>query len=106
MPRVRLFSASSLPCVFSKIARQKPAIRIGLKNGRDIIFRHCGDKMVSVSISTKDPKKSHKRIYLEQRIFQAWLQAKFDTGYEACSAFFVIRISQKVSNVSCSFPDL
>ena len=33
----------------------------------------------------KDWKKSHKRIYLEQRIFQAWLQAKFDAGYEACS---------------------
>ena len=33
-----------------------------------------------------DWNKTHKkRIYLEQRIFQAWLQANFDAGYEACS---------------------
>ena len=24
-------------------------------------------------------------IYLESRIFQSWLQAKFDAGYESCS---------------------
>ena len=32
-----------------------------------------------------DSGKNHKRIYLESRIFQLWLQAKFDGGYESCS---------------------
>ena len=32
-----------------------------------------------------DCGKNHKRIYLESRIFQSWLQAKFDAGYESCS---------------------
>ena len=32
-----------------------------------------------------DYGKNHKRIYLESRIFQSWLQAKFDAGYESCS---------------------
>ena len=32
-----------------------------------------------------DSGKNHKRIYLESRIFQSWLQAKFDAGYESCS---------------------
>ena len=29
--------------------------------------------------------KNHKRIYVESRIFQSWLQAKFDAGCEYCS---------------------
>ena len=33
----------------------------------------------------KEWNNKHKRIYLKQRIFHAWLQAKFDAGYEACS---------------------
>ena len=32
-----------------------------------------------------DCGKNHKGIYLESRIFQSWLQAKFDAGYESCS---------------------
>ena len=32
-----------------------------------------------------DCGKNHKRICLESRIFQSWLQAKFDVGYESCS---------------------
>ena len=33
-----------------------------------------------------DCGKNHKRIYLESRIlFQSWLQAKFDAGYQSCS---------------------
>ena len=32
-----------------------------------------------------DCGKNHKRIYLESRIFQSWLLAKFDAGYESCS---------------------
>ena len=32
-----------------------------------------------------DCGKNHKRIYLESRIFQLWLQVKFDAGYESCS---------------------
>ena len=31
-----------------------------------------------------DCAKNHKRIYLESRIFQSWLQEKFDAGYESC----------------------
>ena len=33
----------------------------------------------------KEWNYTHKRIYLKQRIFHAWLQAKFDAGYEARS---------------------
>lgn len=33
----------------------------------------------------KEWNNTHKRIYLKARIFHAWLQAKFDAGYEACS---------------------
>ena len=33
----------------------------------------------------KEWNNTHKRIHLKQRIFLAWLQAKFDAGYEACS---------------------
>jgi len=29
--------------------------------------------------------RNHKRIYLENRIFRSWPQAKFDAGYEASS---------------------
>ena len=32
-----------------------------------------------------DCGKNHKPIYLESRIFQSWLQAKCDAGYESCS---------------------
>ena len=32
-----------------------------------------------------DCGKKHKRVYLESRLFQSWLQAKFDAGYESCS---------------------
>ena len=33
----------------------------------------------------KEWNNTHKRIYVKQRIFHAWLQAKFNAGYEACS---------------------
>ena len=32
-----------------------------------------------------DCGKNHKQIYLESRIFQSWLQTKFDASYEFCS---------------------
>ena len=32
-----------------------------------------------------DCGKNRKRIYLESRIFQSWLRAKFDARYESCS---------------------
>ena len=32
-----------------------------------------------------DCGKNHKGIYLESRIFQSGLRAKFDAGYESCS---------------------
>ena len=33
----------------------------------------------------KEWNNTYKRIYLKNKIFHAWLQAKFDAGYEACS---------------------
>ena len=33
----------------------------------------------------KEWNNTHRRIYMKKRIFHAWLQAKFDAGYEACS---------------------
>ena len=29
--------------------------------------------------------RNHKRIYLEEKIFKSWLQAKYDVGYESSS---------------------
>ena len=40
-----------------------------------------------------DCGKNHKRIYLESRIFQSWLQAKFDAGYESSAATATSRLS-------------
>ena len=46
-----------------------------------------------------DCGKNHKGIYLESRIFQSWLQAKFDAGYESCSDSDCSCLSSKVSYV-------
>ena len=43
-----------------------------------------------------DCGKNHKGIYLESRIFQSWLQAKFDAGYESCSDSDCSCLSSKV----------
>ena len=42
-------------------------------------------KFEDQSVYKKAWFKKHKRIYLENNIFQSWLQAKFAAGYEACS---------------------
>ena len=44
---------------------------------------NCGRKRKYEGQS--DCGENHKRIYLETRIFQLWLHAKFDAGYESCS---------------------
>ena len=31
----------------------------------------------------KEWMRNHKRIYVEEKIFKLWLQAKFDAGYES-----------------------
>ena len=46
-----------------------------------------------------DCGKNHKGIYLESRIFQSWLQAKFDAGHESCSDSDCSCLSSKVSYV-------
>ena len=33
----------------------------------------------------KEWMRNHKRIYVEEKIFKLWLQAKFDAGYESFS---------------------
>ena len=45
--------------------------------GKEVILDEKGN--------TKSKVKNHKRIYLESRIFQSWLQAKFDADCESCS---------------------
>ena len=48
----------------------------------------------------KEWNNTHKRIYLKQRIFHAWLQAKFEAGYEACSdSNFALYLLQALSNL-------
>ena len=38
-----------------------------------------------VGEAKKQWSREHKRIYLENKIFQSWLQAKLIAGYESCS---------------------
>ena len=52
-------------------------------------YRHSGERSNSGRKrkyeEQNDCGKNHKRIYLESTIFQSWLRAKFDAGYESCS---------------------
>ena len=52
-------------------------------------YRHSGERSNAGRKrkyeEQNDCGKNHKRIYLESRIFQSWLQAKFNAGYESCS---------------------
>ena len=49
--------------------------------GKEVIL----DEKGNTTREQSDCGKNRKRIYLESRIFQSWLQAKFDAGYESCS---------------------
>lgn len=46
---------------------------------------HSGKRINSGRKHKKAWLRNHKRIYVEEKIFKLWLQAKFDAGYESFS---------------------